>query len=322
CIKAGLVTGEVMVTDSTHIKAYASSERTEVVSVIKTPSEYIQSLHEEAKKIEKELQEKRRGKTKSGRKKSEDMPEREVKRSLTDPDSGLLGRPNKPKGFHYLAHTTVDTAYGIITDIHVTQGNINDHEPYVERLAVQKEKFGLHIQQVGADRGYDVSHVHKKLEELGITGYISAKKQERKSDAFVYQAETDTFLCPFQKTLQFTHLNWKKEYQKYMKVYATKTKDCRECPFRTDCLSKTAKHKQLSKPLFHEYGLSNQLRNQTEKYKKVRQLRNTWAEGTFGTLKQCHTLTKTYFRGISKNQVRCLFSALALNLKRMVNALS
>ncbi|MFD0769403.1 transposase, partial [Bacillus sp. CGMCC 1.60114] len=34
CIKAGLVTGEVMVTDSTHIKAYASSERTEVVSVI------------------------------------------------------------------------------------------------------------------------------------------------------------------------------------------------------------------------------------------------------------------------------------------------
>lgn len=322
CIEAGLVTGEVMVTDSTHIKAYASSGRAEVVTVTKTPSEYIQGLHEEAKKIEEELKEKRQGKAKRGRKKSEDSPVREVKRSVTDSDAGLLGRPSKPKGFHYLAHTTVDTAYGIITDIHVTQGNLNDHEPYVKRLAMQQEKFGIQIQQAGADRGYDVCYVHKQLEDLGITGYISSKKQEKEPNEFIYQAETDTFLCPFQKSLQLTHLNWRKDRQQYFKVYAAKTEDCRECPFRADCLSKTAKYKQLAKPLFHEYGLANQVRNETEEYKKIRQLRNVWSEGSFGTLKQCHTLAKTYFRGISKNQMRCLFSALALNLKRMVNVLS
>jgi hypothetical protein len=192
----------------------------------------------------------------------------------------------------------------------------------VKRLAIQQEKFGIQIQKVGADRGYDVCYVHKQLGDLGITGYISSKKKDSDSDGFTYQEETDTFLCPFQKCLQFTHLNWNREDQQYFKVYAAKTEDCRECPFRVDCLSKTAKYKQTARPLFHECGRSNQARNKTEEYKKIRRLRNTWSEGTFGTLKQCHTLAKTYFRGISKNQVKCLFSALALNLKRMVKALS
>jgi len=161
CIEAGLVTGEVVVVDSTHIKAYASTGRTEVVTVTKTPSEYMQSLHQEAKNIETELVEKRQGKAKRGRKKNEDVPVREVKRSLTDADAGLLGRPHKPKGYHYLAHTTVDTAHGIIMDVHVTQGNLNDHEPFAKRLAVQQEKLGLDIQKVVADKGYDTSYVHK-----------------------------------------------------------------------------------------------------------------------------------------------------------------
>jgi len=153
CIEAGLVTGEVIVTDSTHIKAYASSGRTEMVTVTRTPSEYLQNLHEEAQKIEEELKEQRQGKSKRGRKKSEDVPVREVKRSTTDTDARLLGRPGKPKGFHYLAHTTVDTTHGIITDVHVTQGNINDHEPFAKRLAVVQDKFGLQIQKVVADKG-------------------------------------------------------------------------------------------------------------------------------------------------------------------------
>jgi IS5 family transposase len=79
-----------------------------------------------------------------------------------------LGRPNKPKGFHYLAHTTIDAKHGIITDIHVTPANINDHEPFTARLRAQQEKFDLPIQKVGADKGYDRSPVHHALEKLGI----------------------------------------------------------------------------------------------------------------------------------------------------------
>ena len=69
----------------------------------------------------------------------------------TDPDSGLLNRPGKPTGPHYLAHTSIDTENGIIVDIHPSAGNINDCEPFIERLSVIQEKFDLDIKNVGAD---------------------------------------------------------------------------------------------------------------------------------------------------------------------------
>ncbi|MGD7008789.1 transposase [Metabacillus sp. 84] len=67
CIREGLVTGEIVVTDSTHIKASAAKEKVQKVEVTKTPSQYLNTLEEEAKKIEEELEEKRKetGKQKS-----------------------------------------------------------------------------------------------------------------------------------------------------------------------------------------------------------------------------------------------------------------
>jgi len=115
---------------------------------------------------------------------------------------------------------------------------------------------------------------------------------------FTYQKETNTFLCPFQKSLKFTHLNWNRKDQQYYQVYAAKTVDCRACPFSRNCLSPTAQFKTITKPIFHEYGMENYIRSQTEEYKRVRPLRNTWSEGTFGVLKQCHGFAKTYLRGI------------------------
>ena len=60
CIEKGLVTGEVIVTDSTHIKASAAKGKVEKIAVEKTPSQYLNTLEQEAKKIEKELEEKRK----------------------------------------------------------------------------------------------------------------------------------------------------------------------------------------------------------------------------------------------------------------------
>ena len=101
----------------------------------KTPSQYLNTLEQEAKKIEKELEEKRieSGKNKRGRKPKKTTTET-ISVLKTDPDSGLLNRPGKPAGPHYLAHTSIDAENGIIVDIHPSAGNINDCEPFVERL--------------------------------------------------------------------------------------------------------------------------------------------------------------------------------------------
>ena len=59
CVEEGLVTGEVIVTDSTHIKANVSTSKVEKVVVEKTPFEYVSELEKEPQRLEAELQDKR-----------------------------------------------------------------------------------------------------------------------------------------------------------------------------------------------------------------------------------------------------------------------
>lgn len=326
CIEKGLVTGEVIVTDSTHIKASASKSSVEKVTVEKTPSQYLNTLEEEAKKIEKELEEKRKesGKKKRGRKPKGPSTET-ISVVKTDRDSGVLSRPGKPTGPHYLAHTSIDTKNGIIVDIHPSPGNINDCEPFIERLNVIQDKFGLDIKSVGADRGYDTTPIHHGLHNLDITGYISPTKHDNGFETtpyqdFIYNKETDTYTCPNLKELTFTHLMRSRE--NYYKTYSAKTKDCKVCPFREKCFGKTASKRTISRPIAHELLEENIQRTKTKEYSQVQKLRRVWCEGSFGTMKMKHNLYKTYKRGIEKIHEQCLFSALALNLKRMIKVMN
>jgi len=49
-------------------------------------------------------------------------------------------------------------------------------------------------------------------------------------------------------------------------------------------------------------------------------LRKIWAEGSFSVLKREHCISKIRKRGILAATEECLLAAMALNLKRMVNA--
>jgi len=327
CLKEGLVTGEVMVTDSTHIKASAAKDKVQKVEVTKTPSQYLNTLEEETKKIEEELEKKRKesGKQKRGRKPNETKTQT-ASIVTTDMDAGVLNRPGKPHGPHYLAHTTIDAAHGIIVDIHPTAGNVNDCEPFVERLKVTKEKFNLTIQKAGADRGYDTTQIHHGLTTLDITGYISPTESKTSFKTtsykdFTYDREQDHYTCPNQKVLPFTHLA-KSQNGNYVKTYAAKAKDCKGCPFRGNCFGQTARRRTIARPIAHELLEANAERAKTSEYKRIQKLRRVWCEGTFGTLKMKHNLYKTYKRGMEKILEQCLFSAMAINLKRMIKGLN
>ena len=232
------MTGEVIVTDSTHIKASASKQRVEKILVEKTPTEYMKMLEQEAQQLEAELQDKRdaAGKKKCGKKRQIQGRKvmREVVSSKTDPDAGYMNRPGKPIGFHYLSHTSIDAKHGIITDVHPTAGNLNDHIPFVERVKVQKGKLGLPIRKIGADKGYDCAEVHHGLEQNGIEGYITPIDPDDDADVihagnFLYDQETDTFTCPKGKLLHFTNVDRPGETAIF-KIYRAKTRDCKICP--------------------------------------------------------------------------------------------
>lgn len=324
CVTDGLVTGEVLVTDSTHIKACASDHKYEQVKVEKTPSAYMAQLDAEAERLEAELRttsEERTGKKKAGVKPKPAPPpqptEGEKRQSTTDPDSGALGRPGKPTGFHYLNHMTVDPQAGIITDVHVTAGNVNDHIPCPERLAVQKNKFHLDVKWLGADKGYDQLNVHFGLNELGIVPLVPRVKKQNGQESvgdFEYDPTRDVFVCPNGKLLTFSGVNRTDK----TKMYHSRRSDCRSCPFAAACLPKHKQHKILKRPFHQHLSDQHHQHDGTPIFRSVQRLRRVWCEGTFALMKTSHNLRGTFKRGIANMREQCLLSALAVNLRRYV----
>ncbi|MDQ6418736.1 IS1182 family transposase, partial [Paenibacillus sp. LHD-117] len=153
-IEYRMVGGRLLVTDSTHIKANANNGRYEKREVTYTPQEYLQEL-------ENAVNEDREQFGKKPFPPEEEVETKTIKVSLTDPDSGYLNRDGKPEGFHYLDHRTVDHKYNIITDCHVTAGNVNDSVVYIERLEHQLSKFNFRstIEAVALDSGYWTPYV-------------------------------------------------------------------------------------------------------------------------------------------------------------------
>lgn len=166
CMTAGLVTGKLLLTDSTHILANAAKEKREVIEVPDTPSEYVKKLDREALEaglLDEPVTYPEKTKT--------------VTKSTTDPESGLMNRPGKPNAFCYLNHQTSDAESGIITDVFVTPGNVNDCTPHTSRLETQIDKFGFETEAVCADAGYDNSEVYDAMLRRGIRTYIPKKRK-------------------------------------------------------------------------------------------------------------------------------------------------
>ncbi|PET45700.1 hypothetical protein CN514_20960 [Bacillus sp. AFS001701] len=137
---------------------------------------------------------------------------------------------------------------------------------------------------------------------------------------FRYYNETDRYICPNNKELPFTHL--KNSKGQYSKIYSAKAKVCKICPFREKCFVKSSSKRTIARPIAHELTEANLKRSKTDKYKQIQKQRRVWCEGTFGTMKTKHNLYKTYKRGIQKILEQYLFSALALNLKRMIKVIN
>lgn len=247
CKAAGLVGGEAVVTDSTHMKANASSSRTLTTTVTNSPRQYLQELDAQVEAQNNEHRERRGGGGKRGPSPGPRERSRVVTVSRTDPGPGLLNRPGKPSGFHYLNHMTLDVTNGIIMDVHVTAGNVNDHEPYVERLR-HLQRSGLSFSAAAADKGYDYPAIHKHLHGMGITSYIPpanrrTEAQTLTDQGFQYDPERDAYQCANGCWLRFTHV----QTYKRQRIYAARRADCRTCPLRAQCLPPTGLYRRLKR---------------------------------------------------------------------------
>ena len=187
-IAHGFVSGKVLYTDSTHLKANANKNKFDKAMVGKSRADYWAAL-------DAAVDEDRAAHGKEPLPKKERQPPVvETKVSRTDPESGYMVRDGKPKGFFYLDHRTVDGRHGIVTDSFATPANVHDSIVYLARLDRQRARFDLNVRAVGLDAGYATAGIAKGLEErrlYGVTGYRNPtppKPGMMRKSAFRYDA--------------------------------------------------------------------------------------------------------------------------------------
>ncbi|MEG0321297.1 MAG: IS1182 family transposase [Oscillospiraceae bacterium] len=320
CITSGLVSGRLVTTDSTHIKANASRASEYLADAPETPGAYWERLdhyEEEGLELLREKTGQRRKKRTKQVRSYQKHPQRRMSR--TDPESGHLNRPGKPKGPHYLCHTSQDTDHGIILDVAATPGNANDSTPYLAQLERIHREL-IPIQAATADAAYDFPLAHRTLEELGIFFYVRQQKQgESPSDKFpqrdfAYDEAQDCFRCPAGNPLRLNTLRRSEGGLHW--VYLADKRDCGSCPLRAQCLSEGDKRgaRKIERNYFAEAAARDFSRLETPAYRDALRKRQIWSEGTFAAQKWGHNLTRVLRRGLEAAEDHCLLSATALNL--------
>ena len=177
-IQKKLVSGRVIYTDSTHLKANANKNKWIKREAEASSRDYLETL-------EHAIEEDRIAHGKKSLAPSSKEPEtKTIKESTTDKDSGYMVRDGKPKGFFYLDHRSVDGKANIITDVHVTPGNVHDSIPYLQRLDRQQKRFGFDVEAVGLDAGYFTAPICKGLNDRDIFGVISYRRPNHKAGYF------------------------------------------------------------------------------------------------------------------------------------------
>jgi len=309
-IAKGLVGGRVLYTDSTHLKANANPRKAVNIPQPVQPSAYIEALNAA-------VNEDREAAGIKPLAPSTTVKIKDTKVSTTDPESGFMHRDNKPQGFFWLDHRTVDGKHGIITDTHTTPGNVHDAQPYIARLERQINRFPLNPVAVGLDAGYFTAAICHLTEQLGIIPVLGYRRPNKGQNTlqkkhFIYDENQDVYRCP-----QGELLIYKTTSREGYRHYQSNPQICQNCPRLKDCTQSQQTQKVVTR---HVWEASKERANEmrlSKWGKKVYARRKETVERSFADAKQHHGHRYARFRGLMKVQMQCLLAAAAQNMKKM-----
>lgn len=309
-----LIGGHSLFADSTHLKANANKRRYDIEDLQVKPSAYIEQLNE-AVSIDRELSGKKPLKSKVASPKT-----KPTKISRTDADAGFMVRDEKPQGFFYLDHRTVDGKHNIIVDTHATPGNVHDSQPIISRIDRILDTFDIEPVAVGLDAGYFTAPVCHELEERQLIGVMGYRRPTRKKGYFAkreyqYDANGDTYTCPQGQVLQYKTTN-----REGYRHYHSDPKQCETCPVRARCTTSQNMTKVVTR---HVWQASVERANEvrlSDWGKKRYKRRSQTVERSFADAKQHHNHRYARYRGLDKVNMQCLLAAACQNMKKIAMA--
>ena len=135
----------------------------------------------------------------------------------------------------YKRHTAFDDETGVVLDVAVTTGEINEGTELVPALDRIEALTGVPVLVATADAGYADAKVYGKLEGRKTAAVIPPKAEPIRSPMpmrrFRYDAEHDIPKYPRGKVLKVGRA------VKHGRFFTSRAKDCRNCDLAGLCLS-------------------------------------------------------------------------------------
>lgn len=216
----------------------------------------------------------------------------------------------------YNVQTAVDAEHALIVTHEVTLDAADNRslEPMGEAA---RKALGGSTFNIIADTGYSNGEQASRCEEAGLIPHVPAARSVNAGglldrSAFIYQPESDSFLCPEGKRLVRKQLA-RKDRAVY---YQARTSDCGSCSRKAQCTS--APQRMVTRHL-HDEALNRMHQRATPALMK---LRRSTVEHPFGTLKyRIFGHPRLVLRGLNGARTEIGLATMAYNLKRMVNLL-
>ena len=317
CVRAGLVDGKTVHVDATLVRADVSWE-----SLV---AEHVEQVLEENEAAEADGETGHRPRRRPGRPRT--RPAKCKKRSKTDPDATMATSSHKRRLEPcYKQHTVVDDKVGVITDAVLTTGEASENLELLAQLERAEEQTGMKVEAVTADAGYGRAKNYAVLEQRGVKAVIVPQREPRTASKlplrrFKYDSKHKTVRCPGGKTLRRqgeepTDKGW---------IYRARACDCRQCPLRKRCVSKTASVRTVLIVDGYEALLRarrSRSRGWDEERRELYRRHLWWAEGRNGEAKTRHGLARAVRRGQWNVAIQSYLTAAVMNLKRLAAALA
>ena len=243
---------------------------------------------------------------------------------ITDPDATMAtnGR-NRRLEPAYKQHTAVDDLAGVVVDVEVTTGELNEGMAVAERLDAVAETTGRPIATATMDAGYAYAKVFRALEDRKIEGVVPAKAEPAPGKViptrrFKFDARHNIARCPRGKAL-----HPKGKPHRGFQYFHARAKDCGRCPLRARCVSPSRHARVVVFNLDHPSLLrARRKRVRWRDREKRLYQRHRWrVEGVHGEAKTWHGLARAVRRGIQNMRIQAFLTAAAINLKRLAMAL-
>lgn len=234
--------------------------------------------------------------------------------SLTDPDS----RRMRKVGVGYNGQIAVDAKHKLIAVAEVVN-EPTDHGQLAPMAAAAKEALGVEKLKAVADGGYYDHGQIAACAEIGVESYVPRPKKGSAEAAgrfgkeeFSYDATGDTYRCP-QGSILSRETQWLKRGEPHI-AYAN-PEACRICPHKEQCT--TAPYRRITR--WEGEAIVEAMHARVAAHPEMIAQRKAIVEHPFGSIKFWMEQRAFMMRGLEKVRGEFHLSALAYNMKRVIN---